>query len=135
MSTRRRQSGPGKLALLLSGTLLRTLNLVEGPNSMGKDLPYRPRLRGAARVDWTSDRLKLAAEVQATDGAFTNRANTRMLPGYADVRGSAGFGLGGGFWIGVEIRNALNITDRAGIDGYPLPGRTLLGNIVWDGEK
>lgn len=124
----------GPLDLTLAATLLSTTNLVPGANSFGRALPYRPSKRLVARADWRKDGARAAIEAQATGRAAANRANTRFVDGFIDLRASAGVSLGRGVWLSAEVRNALGVTDRATIDGYPLPGRMGLAHVSWEPE-
>lgn len=125
----------GRLAGLgatLSLTELLAINRVEGHNTYGKLLPYRPRRRLVTRADYRRERLRGALELQATSAAFVNRANTRTAPAFFDLRGNVGVLLGGGLWFSAEVRNALDVTDRMAIDGFPLPGRVVLAHLSWE---
>jgi outer membrane cobalamin receptor len=113
-------------------TELLATNLEPGANSYGMRLPYRPQHRGIARVDLQRDRWRTALELQATGEAFINRANTRTLGAYTDLRCSAGVRIAGPFWISAEMRNGLNVMDRMTIDGYPMPGRVVLAHLSWE---
>lgn len=119
------------LSIGASGTLLFATNLVEGANTYGNDLPYRPRTRAEGHVEYTHDRVHARAAAAWTAEAYANRANTRTIPSFVDVSASAGIRLAGDAWLSAEVRNALGVTDRACIEGYPLPGRIVLAHLSW----
>ncbi len=112
-------------------TLLDATNLVPGVNSYGNDLPYRPRARVDARLDYARSRVRASVGVDWTSEAFSNTANTRSVAPFADVRASLGLRLAGDAWLSVEVRNALDVTDRFCLEGYPLPGRVVLAHLAW----
>jgi outer membrane cobalamin receptor len=120
------------LSFIASATELIAINLESGPNSYGMRLPYRPERRAVARVDYQRERWRAGVEVQATGEAFINRANTRTLSAFTDLRVSGGLRVFRSFWISAEMRNGLNVTDRMTIDGYPMPGRVVLAHVSWE---
>lgn len=127
------ESGPLRgLKGSLAYTELRTTNLVEGHNTFGRDLPYRPRRRVVARADYTQRIWRTSLEMQAVSSAFSNRANTRSVEGFPDLRAGAGLSVAPSLWLSAELRNALDVRDRMTIDGYPLPGRLLLVHLSWE---
>jgi vitamin B12 transporter len=129
----RRRSGPLEgLGLAASATLLRATNLVEGPNTLGNDLPYRPRTRASAHLTYERGPVRARAGADWTGEAFANRANTRSIEAFADVNGAVSLALAGDLRLGAELRNALDVTDRACIEGYPLPGRIVLAHLSWE---
>lgn len=115
----------------VSATYLRTTNLVPGPNTFGRDLPYRPRTRASFHLDFERDRVRASTGLDWTGEAFANRADTRSVASFADVRGSLSVRLGGDVWLSAEVRNALDVVDRACLEGYPLPGRVFLAHLAW----
>jgi len=115
-----------------AATALSTANLEPGANSYGRALPYRPAARVVARVALARERARTALEIQSTTGAYTNRANTRSVDGWADLRGSAGVRLAADVWVSLEARNALDVQDRMTVEGYPLPGRVVLAHLSWE---
>ncbi len=116
-------------------TLLTATNLVPGPNSYGNDLPYRPRARVDGRLTYARGRVRASAGVDWTAQAFTNTANTRSVAPFLDVRASLGVRVVADAWLSVEVRNALDVTDRACLEGYPLPGRVVLAHLGWIPEE
>lgn len=122
------------LEVTLSASGLSTTSLVPGDNSWHKQLPYRPAFRGTTRAAWRGDRVRGAVDFTSTSSAWANRANTRRVDAFYNLSGSAGVRFARAFWLGAEIRNALNITDRSVIEGYPLPGRTVLTHLSWEPE-
>ena len=96
------------------GTLLKAENLVAGANTEGNDLPYRPRTRAGLSLDYERwRRLRVGAGLDWTGASFANRANTRTVDAFADLRASAGVRLFGDLWISAELRNALDQRNRA----------------------
>jgi iron complex outermembrane receptor protein len=131
-SMRQRRGPLEGLGVAVSATLLQATNLVEGPNTLGNDLPYRPRTRASTHVTYERGPLRTRAGADWTGEAFANRANTRTIEPFADVNGSVSVALVGDLRLGAELRNALDVTDRACIEGYPLPGRVLLAHLSWE---
>lgn len=127
------ESGPVRgLDLRLAYTELRPENRVPGHNTLGNDLPYRPRRRLMASGEYQHSRFRSQVELQAVGSAYANRANTREVDPYLDLRAGAGLRLWRDFWLAAEVRNALNVQDRMSIDGYPLPGILFLGHLSWE---
>lgn len=122
------------LEVTVSASGLNTTSLVPGENSWHKQLPYRPSFRGATRAAWRGSRVRGAVDFTGTSSAWANRANTRRVDAFYNLGGSAGVRLTRGFWLGAEMRNALDVADRTVIEGYPLPGRTVLAHLSWEPE-
>lgn len=122
------------LEVTVSATALKTTSLVPGENSWHKQLPYRPAFRGTTRAVWRGARVRGAMEFTGTSSAWANRANTRRVDAFYNLGGSAGVRIARSFWLGAEIRNALDVLDRTVIEGYPLPGRTVLAHLSWEPE-
>lgn len=115
-----------------TGARLVTQGLEAGDNAWHKALPYRPAWRGGVRLSWKSERVRGAVGLTGTSSAWANRANTRKVDGFVDLGGSAGVRLVGDLWLGAEVRNALDVRERAVIEGYPLPGRLALAHMSWE---
>ncbi len=116
----------------LAATLLRAENRVAGTNTEGNDLPYRPRTRASLTLDyerWT--RLRVGAGFDWTGAGYSNRANTRTVDAFADLRANAAVRIVGDVWVSAELRNALDQQNRASLEGYPLPGRIVLAHLAW----
>lgn len=122
------------LRVTLTGSWLNTRSLVEGANAWHKTLPYRPEWRGKIRAAWQTDTVRAAIDFASTSSAWANRANTRLVDGFRDLAASAGVRLFHSFWLGAEVRNALDHRDRAVIEGYPLPGRLVFAHLSWEPE-
>lgn len=123
------------LSLTVSAGWLKTQSLVAGDNAWHKALPYRPSLRGNARLTWADSRVRGSLDFLLTSSAWSNRANTRRVDGYFNFAASAGVRLAGAFWLSAEIKNALDVRDRTVIEGYPLPGRLVLAHVSWEPES
>lgn len=121
-----------QLALAATLTLLDARSLVDGHNDADKLLPYRPAIRTTGSARWSGERLRGSVEAAFTGESWANRANTRHVPGFVDLRGGAGVRVHGPFWLSAEIRNALDVRDRVCLEGYPLPGRVGLLHLSWE---
>ncbi|MFM2151800.1 MAG: hypothetical protein RL199_235 [Pseudomonadota bacterium] len=119
------------LGARLVGTYLRAVHLAGGPNGEGRDVPYRPRTKGSGYLDLRRDDVKASVGLEWTARAFANRANTRSMPSFADLRASLARRMTGDLWLAAELRNGLNLMDRATLEGYPLPGRTAFVHLDW----
>lgn len=124
-----------KLQATATAAWLVTRSLEAGDNAWLKALPYRPSWRGGVRVSWRGERVRGAIDLTGTSSAWANRANTRRVDGFVDLSGSAGVRLAGALWLGAEMRNALDVRERAVIEGYPLPGRLALAHLSWEPKQ
>ncbi len=96
-----------------------------------KELPYRPRHRGTARLALGPEWIRVHATVRGQSRMYLNRSNTQWIDGRVLVD------------TGVDVRvlrrpevllsfNATNVGDvqTRDLDAYPLPGRAFLATLT-----
>lgn len=120
-------------------TLMQTENRQPGHNSFGKELPYRPREKANVRAAWSRPldvavlrAVRASTQLVATGSSYATRANTRRVDAFADLRAALAVSFGPDLWLGVEAMNLLDQRNRMALDGYPLPGRVVLGSLSWE---
>jgi iron complex outermembrane receptor protein len=96
-----------------------------------KEVPFRPRHRGTARLALGPERIRAHLTVRAQSQMYLNRSNTQAIPGRALV--DAGVDI-------LAVRRpevllsvtATNVGDvqTQDLDAYPLPGRALFATLT-----
>src|SRR5262249_16364242 len=114
-----------------SYALLFTEDIRDIPAYFGKEVPYRPRHRGTARLAVGPEWLRLHATVRGQSRMWVNRTNTIALAGRVMLdagvdlrlfhRPTVVLSLWGTNLTGVEARD---------LDAYPLPGRALYAALT-----
>ena len=115
-----------------SYTLQWTVNLRDVAPYFGKELPYRPRQLGWARIAGGPEWLGVHVEVQGRSQVFVNRTGELVLPGHVFVgAGLEGVLLGRSprLVAGFQISNIFDVQGQD-LDGYPLPGRALFATLA-----
>jgi iron complex outermembrane receptor protein len=114
-----------------SYALLFTEDIRDIPAFYGKEVPYRPRHRGTARLAVGPEWLRMHATVRGQSSMWVNRTNTIALDGRVMLdagvdltvlrRPTVVLSLWGTNLTGVEARD---------LDAYPLPGRALYATLT-----
>lgn len=115
------------LLLTLGYAHLRTRNLHDDARFYDRELPYRPRHTGSARLAWSGSRLRSHLDLGVQGAQWINRANTTSLAPRALL--AAGVAVRPvrtlPLWLGVEGTNLLDVR-TSDLSGWPLPGRAGL---------
>jgi outer membrane cobalamin receptor len=129
-----RHAGDDVVRLAASATWLFTEDRSREANVDGRELPYRPRTTGSFSAIFPAILGgELEASLRATSPVFVTRANTKSLQCYAiaDLRWRRP--LGAGLAADLLVSNLRDANARDFRD-YPLPGRSLVFGIDWEGR-
>jgi iron complex outermembrane receptor protein len=104
------------------------------PDYDGKMLPYRTPRRLFARLSWCWSRGSFFAEIENHDAVFTDRYNDpdRMLPAAHFLGAGVRAHISRGWSLSLEGMNLEN-SRTEDILGFPLPGRSWLITLEWNG--
>jgi iron complex outermembrane receptor protein len=115
-----------------SYTLLFTENIRDVAPYFGKEVPFRPRHRGTARLVVGPERIRLRTTLRAQSAMFVNRSNTEALAIPARALLDAGVDVmvirRPQLVVSVTATNLGDVQTRD-FTGYPLPGRALFASL------
>ncbi len=121
------------LRLAAAYTLQSSRNQSRDVRYRGKELPFRPRHRAAARLEISVWRLEAFAALDFQSRQFTNRSSTDALDGH--LRSDAGLRCilhrKSGLSLGAVIKN-IGGTQGQDLYGYPLTGRSFHVTLGFD---
>jgi vitamin B12 transporter len=98
----------------------------------GRELPYRPRQIGSARVQAGPDWLHARVEVEGRSMVTVNRSGSLSLPGHVFVNTGLDvvvLNRTPRLTASVQLNNILNVQGQD-LDGYPLPGRAVFATLA-----